>query len=104
MYVFFFFWWFGGDFLKKLEDYQMFVYLFGVRLFFSCLSFFLKKIVEDNRKYFNVEIIDIVNRNFYVDDCFKLVVFIDEVVQLVDQLFVLLRRGGFWLMKWLSNC
>ena len=81
----------------------MLVHLFGARLSPSCSSFSLKKTAEDNRKYFNTETIDTVNRNFYVDDCLKSVASTDEAVQSVDQLPALLRRGGFRLMKWLSN-
>ena len=81
----------------------MLVHLFGARSSPSCSSFSLKKTAEDNRKYFNAETIDTVNRNFYVDDCLKSVASTDEAVQLVDQLPALLKRGGFWLTKWLSN-
>ena len=81
----------------------MLVHLFGARLSPSCSSFSLKKTAEDNRKYFNAETIDTVNRNFYVDDCLKSVASKDEAVQLVDQLLALLRRRGFRLTKWLSN-
>ena len=98
-----FLWWPGGDFSKKLEDHQMLVNLFGTRSSPSCSRFSLKKTAEDNRKYFNAETIDTVNRNFYVDDCLKSVASTDEAVQLVDQLPALLIRGGFRLTKWLSN-
>ena len=64
----------------------MLVHLFGARSSPSCSSFSLKKTAEDNRKYFNAETIDTVNRNFYVDDCLKSVASTDEAVQLVDQL------------------
>jgi len=83
----------------------MLVHLFGARSSSSCLSFFFKwkKTAEDNRKYFNAETIDTVNRNFYVDDCVKSVASTDEAMQLVDQLPALLRTGGFWLTRWLNN-
>ena len=98
-----FLWWPGGDFSKKPEDHQMLLNLFGARSSPSCSSFSLKKTAEVNRKYFNAETIDTVNRNFYVDDCLKSVASTDEAVQLVDQLPALLRRGGLRLTKWLSN-
>ena len=63
----------------------------------------MKKTAEDNRKYFDAEIIDTVNRNVYVDDCLKSVASTDEAVHLVHQLPALLRRGGLCLTKWLSN-
>jgi len=64
-----FLWWSGGDFSKKAEDHQMLVHLLGARSSSSCSSLSLKKTAEDNRKYFNAETIDNVNKNFYVDDC-----------------------------------
>ncbi|XP_067029999.1 uncharacterized protein [Acropora muricata] len=81
----------------------MLVHLFGARSSPSCSSFALKKTAEDNRKYFDAEIIDTVSRNFYVDDCLKSVASTAEAVHLVHQLPALLRRGGFRLTKWLSN-
>ena len=104
MHALLFLWWPGGNFAKKPEDHQMLVHLFGAKSSPSCSSFSLKKIAEDNRKYFNAETIDTINRNFYIDDCLKSVAYKDEAVQLVDQLPALLGRGGFWLTKWLSNC
>ena len=98
-----FLWWPGGDFSKEPEDHQMLVHLFGARSSPSCSSFALKKTAEDNRKYFDAEIIDTVNRNFYVDDCLTSVASTHEAVHLVHQLLALLRRGGFRLTKWLSN-
>ena len=94
-----FLWWPGSDFSKKPEDHQMLVHLFGARSSPGCSSFSLKKTAEDNRKYFNAETTDTVNRNFYIDDCLKSVASTDEAVQLVDQLPALLRRGGFRLTK-----
>jgi len=88
---------------RDLEDHQMPVHLFGSRSSPSCSNFSLKKTAEDNRKYFNAETIDTINRNFNVDDCLKSVTSTDEAMQLVDQLPALLRRGGFRLTKWLSN-
>lgn len=59
------------------------VYLFGVTLLLVCFNFFFRKIVEDNIDEFDVEVVEIVRKNFYVDDCFKLVVLFVYVVNLV---------------------
>lgn len=69
-----FFWWLGGDLEKELEEYWMLVYLFGGVLFLSCVNYVLKKIVDYNREEFDVVVVEIVKWNFYVDDCFCLVV------------------------------
>ena len=63
-FSFSFLWWPGGDFSRKPEDHQMLFHLFGARSSPSCSVFSLKKTAEDNRKYFNAETIDTVNRNF----------------------------------------
>lgn len=99
-----FFWWEDSDFIKGVVDYQMLVYLFGVLLFFCCVSFVFKKIVNDNKFSFDVFIIDIVNCNFYVDDCFKLVFMVLEVYRFVFQLLNFFVQGGFYFIKWISNC
>jgi hypothetical protein len=47
------------------------VHLFGATSSPSCANFSLRKTAEDNRKDFDLEVIETVNRNFYVDDCLK---------------------------------
>ena len=98
-----FLWWPGGDLSKEAEDHEMLVHLFGAKSSPSCASFALKKTAEDNKTDFDVETIDTVNRNFYVDDCVKSVATTEEAVRLVEQLPELLSRGGFRLTKWISN-
>ena len=49
------------------------------------------------------EVIETVERNFYVDDCLKPVREEDEAIILARKLRELLARGGFKLTKWLSN-
>ena len=63
----------------------------------------LKKTANDNNNDFDVQTVDTVNRDFYVDDCLKSVPLVEEAKKLVDQLPRLLARGGFHLTKWLSN-
>ena len=98
-----FLWWPGNDLSKEAEDHEMLVHLFGAKSSPSCASFALKKTAEDNKTDFYVETIDTVNRNFYVDDCVKSVTTTEEAVRLVEQLPELLSRGGFRLIKWISN-
>lgn len=52
---------------------MMMVYFFRGVLFFSCVNFVLRKIVNDNKVYYDLQIVYIVERNFYVEDCLKLV-------------------------------
>ena len=98
-----FLWWPNGDLLQEPEDHQMLVHLFGATSSPSCASFALKKTAADNQNDFDVQTVDTVNTNFYVDDCLKSVAKIDEAIQLINQLTVLLSRGGFRLTKWICN-
>ena len=97
-----FLWWPEGDLSKQPVEYQMTVHLFGATSSPSCCSYALKKTAEDNIE-FSKEVIDTVNRNFYVDDCLKSSPTKEEAIGLVKELPALLSRGGFRLTKWLSN-
>ena len=96
-------WWPDDDLSKEPTDFQMLVHLFRATSSPSCASFSLKKTASDNQGEFDVETINTVNRNFYVDDCLKSVSSIDHAVRLSGQLRELLARGGFQLTKWVSN-
>ena len=56
------------------------VHLFGATSSPSCANFSLRKTAEDNRKDFDLEVIETVNRNFYVDDCLKSTATIERAV------------------------
>ena len=62
-------WWPEGDMNKEPEEYQMKVHLIGGVSSPSCASFVLRKCVEDKRGPYSTEAMNIVIRNFYVDDC-----------------------------------
>ena len=79
------------------------VHLFGGASSRSCANFALKKTAKDNEADFDPEVIETVERNFYVDGCLKSVREEEEAVILARKLRELLARGGFKLTKWLSN-
>ena len=79
------------------------VHLFGATSSPSCASYALRKTADDNRCDFDIQIIDTLKRNFYVDDCLKSVSTVGEALNLVEELPKLLHRGGFHLTKWISN-
>ena len=81
-----FLWWPRGDLSKDPEEYEMRVYLFGSASSPSCANYALKKKARDNEEDFPPEIIQTVNRNFYVDDFLKSGRNEDEAVDLVKQL------------------
>ena len=98
-----FLWWPNGDLDEQPEEYEMRVHLFGGASSPSCANFALKKTAKDNEEDFSPNVIETVERNFYVDDCLKSVREEDEAVDHARQLRELLARGGFKLTKWLSN-
>ena len=98
-----FLWWPEGDLSKEPEEYEMRVHLFGGASSPSCANFALKKTAKDNEADFNHQVIETVEKNFYVDDCLKSVSNEENAVDLAKQLRELLARGGFKLTKWLSN-
>ena len=98
-----FLWWPDGDLAKEPEEYQMLVHLFGGASSPSCANYALKTTAKDNRKDYDQATIQTVEENFYVDDCLRSVASEDEAIRLVDQLSLLLKKGGFRLTKWMSN-
>ena len=79
------------------------VHLFDAVSSPSCCRFAIKKTADDNKDSFHSEVIETVKRNFYVDDCLKSVENDLIAISLVQQLRLLLAKGGFHLTKWLSN-
>ena len=98
-----FMWWPDGDLSKEPTNYQMLVHLFSATSSPSCASYALKKTATDNQGEFNIQMIDTLNRNFYVDDCLKLVRSVDNALNIVQELPKLLERDRFHLTKWISN-
>ncbi len=66
-----FLWYPHGEWSAQPREYQMMVHLFGVVWSPSCSSFALKKTAMDNQHVFDADVIDMVNRDFYVDDVLK---------------------------------
>lgn len=78
-----FLWWEDGDLKKEVVEYRMKVYFFGVGSFFGCVNFGLKKVVDDGEVEYGNEVVEFIWRDFYVNDGFKLVGIIEEVVILI---------------------
>ena len=93
-----FLWWPNGDLQSEPKEYQMLVHLFGATSSPSCASFALIQ-TEDNKNDFDLVTVEIVQRNFYVDDCLKSVETEKEANELQEELRRLLSRGGFHLTK-----
>ena len=81
----------------------MVVHLFGAASSPACSNFAQRKTAEDNSDHFPREVVNSVNKNFYVDDCLKSLPSTEEALQHASDLRCLLARGGFRLTKWISN-
>ena len=84
--------------------YRMTVHLFGGTWSASCCNFVLQRTAEDHQQDFDPETVKTVLHDFYVDDCLKSLVNETKAISMLGQLCTLLKRGGFHLTKWLSNC
>ena len=81
----------------------MTVHFIGAKSSPSCANFALLQTAKGNSNEFDDNLaIETVRRNFYMDDCLKAVHSV-EATGLVQQLSILLDRGGFRLGKWLTN-
>ncbi|VDP85119.1 unnamed protein product [Schistosoma mattheei] len=69
-----------------------------------CANFALKKTVDIFGKEFNEDIQDVVDRSFYVDDYLASIDNVQDAIELAKALGSVLRKGGFRLTKWISNC
>ena len=98
-----FLWWPQGDTTLEPEAFCMKVHLFGATSLPSCANFSLLQTAEDNSEYYDQSIVKTVQRNFYMDNCLKSVSSKKEALHLYHQLTDLLMKGGFHLMKWISN-
>ena len=79
------------------------VHLFGATSSPSCCNYALKKTAIDNKDDFEPAAIDALQRNLYVDDFLKSVESAEEGKRLVQDISLLLSKGGFKLAKWTSN-
>ncbi len=81
----------------------MTVNLFGAVSSPNCACFAPRKTAEDNQHSIDLEVIDTVNKNFYMDDCLKSLPSEEEAIQMAKDLPPLCHKGGFHLTQWVSN-
>ena len=98
-----FLWWPRNDMEMEPQDYRLTVFPFGAVCSPSCAGYALHRTAQDNEGLFPPEVIETVNKNFYMDDCLNSVTDEDSAVSLVPKLGQLLSNGGFHLTKWVSN-
>ena len=94
--------WPYGNISEEPRPHQMLVHIFGAKSSPSVAGFALRRTV-DNKDDFPCDMVEIVNKDFYVDDFLKSFPNVECAITTSKQLQQLLRRGGFHLSKWISN-
>ena len=94
-----FLWWPNGNLDNEPKEYLIRVHLFGGASSPSCANFASKKTAQKKTE-FDLETIEIEERNFYVDDCLKSVSSEELAVNLSGHLCELLAGGGFKLLAY----
>ncbi|KAK3726367.1 hypothetical protein QZH41_006069 [Actinostola sp. cb2023] len=92
--------------LNRAPDvYQMQVMIFGAAASPYMANYVLRKTAIDNcdDPSFNVDTIESVEKNFYMDDFLKSVQDEATAIRLCQEITSLLARGGFRLTKWVSS-
>ncbi|XP_062415351.1 uncharacterized protein LOC134107519 [Pungitius pungitius] len=98
-----FLWWPQGNLEQDLVEHRMTVHLFGAVSSPSVACLALRKTAEDNQANFSTEVIETVNRNFYMDDLLKSLPSEADAVTMAKNLTTICDRGGFTLTQWISN-
>ena len=98
-----FLWWPHGDLSKEPLPYQMIVHLFGAKSSPSCAAFALLETAKQFEKNYGADVVKIVEKSFYVDDCLITVADENKGIRLVKDFQNLLACGGFRLNKWIST-
>lgn len=83
--------------------YKMTRHIFGATDSPCVCVFALQQCARDNAEDYDVETVTTVLKNFYVDDLLKACQSVDGAIRLATQLIEMLQKGGFELMKFVSN-
>ena len=98
-----FLWWENANLEDEPTEHRMVKHVFGATSSPSCANLCLKKAASTNQEEFDPETVRTVERNMYIDDLMKSVSNTESASRLVSQLRELMKKGGFRLMKWISN-
>ena len=96
-------WWPGGNIHEQPVPYRMLVHIFGATSSPCIATYCLRQTATQFGSDFNSHTCEVIQRDFYVDDCLTCVNTVDEAKHLINELRHLLKAGGFNLTKWLSN-
>ncbi|KAJ8027919.1 hypothetical protein HOLleu_30014 [Holothuria leucospilota] len=98
-----FLWWQEGNFTCEPIEYRMTVHLFGAGSSPGCANYGLKQIALDHGSEFGEDVVEFVNKNFYVDDGLYSVDTDDKAVDLILRTKQMLSKGGVNFHKFKSN-
>ena len=90
-----FLWWPNGDLDKPVQEYRMTTHLFGATSSPPCANFALRQTAVELEESHSSDVIEAINRNFYVDDCLKSVESSEKAIRLTEDISLALRRRGF---------
>ena len=96
-------WWPDGDTSQKLQEYRMTVHLQGCISSPSCANYALKRTAEDNKADFKDKVVQMLKRDFYVDDFLSSEVDDHSASKAISDVKTICKRGGFNLLKFVSN-
>lgn len=87
---------------EELSVYEWQVLPFGTTCSPCCATYTLQRHVKNNSQG-NEDILDTVERAFYVDNCLHSLTDANDTRKLIDQMRELLSAGGFEIRQWASN-
>ena len=98
-----FLWWPNGDMEMRPKTYRMTVHLFGACSSPSCASYALQRTAKDHGTCFEGDVVQTIDKNFYVDDCLRSGHDEEKVTTVAHDVKRLCAMGGFNLTKFMSN-
>ncbi|XP_072028356.1 uncharacterized protein [Amphiura filiformis] len=96
-------WWPNGDLTQDPQVYRMKVHVFGAISSPTCANYALRRCAMDNADKYDTHVIEAILHDFYVDDFVKSVKEESTAGRLVTGVKECLAKGGFNLVKWMSN-
>ena len=96
-------WFQNNDLNGPVEEREHPVRLFESKPSLTIATSTLRRTAQDKVEDFRPEIVEVVNRNFYVDDMATSKDKEEECLEIVETLPQLLKRGGFHLTKLATN-
>ena len=98
-----FLWFRDGDLQSEPEEFRLKVHVFGATSSPSCSNFALKETANSQMEKFSRESVDIVNKNFYVDDLLLSTKTEEDAIRLAKEIRELCSSRRFNLVQFSGN-